>query len=128
MSGGNHGSRSRPERRNGARRFVCFPAHVERPDGATRTAMINDLSVHGALLLVRSQLNVGDRVSLMLYASGDPDGPGRATRARVVRVEAIGEKERGLWTHRVGVQFDAPLADFEDEIHELAERRRRAGL
>src|SRR5271166_394199 len=111
-----HDSMTPSERRIGVRHFACFPAHVERPDGAKRTAMINDLSISGALLVVRTLLQVDDRVSLQLYVNGDPDSPTRATPARVVRVEALEPRAVGPWTHKVAVHFDAPLTDFQDEI------------
>jgi hypothetical protein len=116
------------ERRIGVRHFACFPAHVERPDGEKRTAMIHDLSVSGALLVVRTRLEVDDRVALTLYVTGDPESPSRATPARVVRIEPLEPSARGLWSHRVAVQFDEPLTDFGDEIKALEERQRRLGL
>ena len=116
------------ERRIGVRHFACFPAHVQRPDGATRTAMIHDLSESGVLLVVRTQLNVDDRISLQLYVNGDPDSPTRATPARVVRVEPLDPMAVGPWTHRVAVQFDEPLTDFQDEIKALEAHQRKLGL
>jgi hypothetical protein len=116
------------ERRIGVRHFACFLAHVERPDGAKRAAMINDLSVSGALLVVRTQLDVGDHVSLQLYVTGDPDSDSRTTRARVVRVESLAPEAYGPWSHRVAVQFDEELLDFEPQIKELEARQRKLGL
>jgi hypothetical protein len=116
------------ERRIGERHFACFPAHVQRPDGATRTAMIHDLSVSGGRLVVGTQLHVDDRISLQLYINGDPNAPSRATPARVVRVEALDPSAVGPWTHRVAVQFDEPLTDFQDEIRALAEHQKKLGL
>jgi hypothetical protein len=116
------------ERRIGARHFACFPAHLEQAGGGKRSAMMHDLSVSGALLVVSTLLRVDDTLSLTLYVTGDPDSASRATPARVVRVEPLEAAARGLWTHRVAVQFDAPLTDFEDEIRALAERQRKLGL
>jgi hypothetical protein len=117
------------ERRIGVRHFACFPAHVEQPHGEKGLAMIHDLSVSGAQLVVRAQLQVGDAVSLQLYVTGDPaDSRTRATRARVVRFEPLDPAARGAWTHRVAVQFDEPLKDFEGEIKALEERQRQLGL
>jgi hypothetical protein len=116
------------ERRIGVRHFACFPAYVERPDGAKRAAMINDLSVSGALLVVRTKLAVGDSVSLQLYVNGDPDSASRTTRARVVRIEPLAPEAYGPWSHRVAVQFDEDLTDFEPQIKELADRQRKLGL
>jgi hypothetical protein len=116
------------ERRIGVRHFACFPAFVERPDGAKRAAMILQLSASGALLVVRTRLQVGDHVALQLYVSGEPDSPTRATRARVVRLEALDDKAFGPWSHKVAVQFDDVLTDFESEIAALEERQRSLGL
>ena len=107
------------ERRVGVRHFACFPAHLEQPDGGKHIAMMHDLSVSGALLVVRAELAVDDVVSLQLYVTGDPDSRTRATHARVVRVEPLEPTERALWSHRVAVQFDEPLTDFEPEIAAL---------
>ena len=123
------GERMPSESRLGVRHFACFPAHIGRPDGEKSTAMIHDLSVSGALLVVRAQLVVGDAVSLELYVTGDPaDSRTRSTHARVVRVEPLDLVARGLWSHRVAVQFDEPLTDFEPEIKALEARQRQLGL
>jgi len=117
------------ERRIGVRHFACFPAHVDQPHGERGLAMMHDLSVSGAQLVVRAQLKVGDAVSLQLYVTGDPDDSRtRATRARVVRIEPLDAAARGAWTHRVAVQFDEPLRDFEAEIKALEERQLQIGL
>jgi hypothetical protein len=123
-----HDTLSPSERRIGVRHFACFPAHVERPDGVKRAAMITQLSVSGGLLVVRTRLQAGDQVSLQLFLTGQPDSPTRATRARIVRVEALDAKAFGPWSHKVAVQFEQPLTDFEDEIKALAERQRQLGL
>jgi hypothetical protein len=114
------------ERRIGVRHFACFPAHVDQPHGERGLAMMHDLSVSGAQLVVRAQLKVGDSVSLQLYVT--EDSRTRATRARVVRIEPLDAAARGAWTHRVAVQFDEPLRDFEVEIKALEERQLQVGL
>jgi hypothetical protein len=100
------------ERRAGYRHLACFPAYVERPDGEKRTSMIHDLSVTGALLLVRTRLAVGDQVGLQLFIAGDVDAA-RFAVGRVVRIELLGREAIGLWTHRIAVHFEQPLTDFE---------------
>ena len=117
------------ERRIGVRHFACFPAHVAKPQGQRGLAMIHDLSVSGAQLVVRAQLEVGDALSLQLYVTGDPeDSRTRSTRARVVRIEPLEASARGAWTHRGSVQFDEPLRDFEAEIKALEARQLQIGL
>ncbi len=108
------------ERRIGVRHFVCFPAHVDAQPGGKRVAMIHDLSVTGAMLVVRADLAVGDLVSLDLHVTGDASSRSRVTHARVVRIEPLAHEDRVLWSHRVAVQFEQPIADFETEIRELA--------
>jgi len=123
-----HGERVTPsEHRIGVRHFACFPAHIEQPDGGKRTAMLHDLSVSGALLVVRAPLAVGDVVSLQLHVAGDPGSRTRGTDARVVRIEPLEPAERALWSHRVAVQFDEPLTDFEPEIRALEAWQRQLG-
>jgi hypothetical protein len=116
------------ERRMGVRHFACFPAHLARTNGDKRTAMIQDLSVTGALLVVAARLAPGDVVSLKLFVTGDPNAQSRATHARIVRVEPLEAESRGLWSHRVAVQFDRPLTDFEPDIQALAAKQRQLGL
>jgi hypothetical protein len=116
------------ERRIGVRHFACFPAHIARSGDVQRTAMIHDLSISGAMLVVNAKLTVGDVVSLQLHVSGDADARTRSTHARVVRVERLEPAARGLWSHRVAVQFDETLGDFEPEIKALGERQRQLGL
>lgn len=120
--------RTTSERRIGVRHFACFPAHIERTGDVKRSAMMHDLSISGAMLVVNAVLAVGDVVSLQLHVSGDADARTRATLARVVRVERLEPAARGLWSHRVAVQFDEPLVDFEPEIMALGERQRLLGL
>jgi hypothetical protein len=128
MSDDGHDSMTPSERRIGVRHFACFPAHVEPTGGARRSAMMHDLSKSGASLVVSTLLKVDDRISLTLYVKGDPDSPSQVTPARVVRVEPLPPEARGLWTHRIAVQFDEPLEGFDDEIKALAERQRKLGL
>src|SRR5271156_1820061 len=110
MSGDDgHDSLTPSERRLGVRHFACFPAHVHKPDGARRTAMILDMSVSGALLVVRTSLKVDDRVSLNRDGPGAPAPRPRPPPARVVRAEPLEPKAVGPWTHKMGVQFDKPL-------------------
>jgi hypothetical protein len=116
------------ERRAGVRHLACFPASLERPDGEQRASMIRDLSESGALLLVRTtKIAVGDEVKLQLYIADDPQ-TSRDTSARVVRVEKLARGESGPWLRRVGVQFDAPLTMYAEEIKAFRERAERLGL
>jgi hypothetical protein len=116
------------ERRAGVRHLACFPASLERPDGEHRPSIIRDLSESGALLLVRTtKIAVGDEVKLQLYIADDP-GTSRDATARVVRVEELTPGDAGPWLRRVGVQFDAPLTMYAEEIKAFQERAERLGL
>ena len=111
------------ERRIGCRYLSCFPAYLEREEeGSTRAAMIHDLSVSGALLLVRTKLVVGDAVRLRLFFNGDMEA-GREAVARVVRVERLSDPFAGPWSERVAVHFDDELTGVDGEIEALAKKQ-----
>jgi len=113
------------DRRAGTRHLACFAAEIqmERWNGA-RTAVIRDLSVTGALLLTAAKVKVGDSVSLNLYVLGDETM--HTVSGKIVRCERRDLATAGLWPYSVGVHFDAPLVDLEDQIKEVA--RRQAAL
>jgi PilZ domain len=109
------------ERRVDPRHLACFPAHVETATGAARSALIRDLSVSGALLLTRARLGVGDTVKLSLYLR--EGAPPYAVTARVVREEQRPNEMVHPWTKSVAVQFDAPIAELDEEARALADRQ-----
>jgi hypothetical protein len=117
-----------PERRSGDRYLACFPAALERPDGAQRASLIRDLSETGVLLLVRTtKVEVGDRVKLQLYIAEDTETH-RVANGRVVRVEDVEVEDAGPWLRRVAVQFDTPLTVYADDIKAFHERAVRLGI
>jgi len=113
------------ERRLGLRHLSCFPAHLEREGDGARAAMIHDLSVSGALLLVRMTLAVGDAVRLRLFITGDMT-ESRDVVGRVVRIEKLGDPFAGPWSSRVAVHFDDELRGVDKEISALAKRQAEA--
>jgi len=116
------------ERRTGERHLACFPASVERSDGAQRPSLIHDLSETGVLLLVRStKIAVGDRVKLQLYITEDSDSH-RLAEGHVVRVEDISAENAGPWLSRVAVRFDAPVTVNADDVKAFQERAARLGI
>lgn len=115
------------ERRGSPRHLACFPAHIVRPSGSTRMALIRDLSVSGALLLTRSRLEVGEEIRLSLYLSDNSDDP-RPADARVLRTEPRTGERAEVWHHTVAVQFIEPLSDLEAEIEDLAARQAELGV
>lgn len=115
-------------RRTGDRHLACFPASLERPDGAQRPSLIRDLSESGVLLLVRTtKVAVGDQVKLQLFIAEDADTH-RAAEGRVVRVEEVDAEDAGPWLRRVAVQFDAPLTVYAADIKAFHERAARLGI
>jgi len=114
------------ERRLGFRHLSCFPAYLERDGDGTRAAMIRDLSVSGALLLVRTTLAVGDSVRLRLFIHGDTS-ESRDVNAQVVRIEKLSDPFAGPWSTRVAVRFDEELRGVDDEIAALAKRQAELG-
>jgi hypothetical protein len=116
------------DRRTGDRHLACFPASLERPDGAQRPSLIRDLSESGVLLLVRTtKIAVGDQVKLQLYIAEDAETH-RAAGGKVVRVEEVEAEDAGPWLRRVAVQFDAPLTVYADDIKAFHERAARLGI
>lgn len=113
------------ERRRDTRFLACFPGSVVPKDGIERPSLIKDLSVRGALLLVySSKIAVGDPVELHLYLTPECKEY-RVAEGHVVRVERLAPEETGPWSRRVGIEFDAPLTEHEEEIQEL---RKQLGI
>ena len=115
------------ERRENERHFACFPAHILRPGGGTRMALIRDLSVSGALILTRTRLAVGEEVKLSLYLSADSNEARPAT-GTVIRAEPRTGDRAEVWHHSVAIQFIEPLRDCEAEIKDLAARQAALGV
>jgi hypothetical protein len=116
------------ERRAGLRHLACFPASVERSDGAQRPSLIHDLSETGVLLLVRTtKIAVGEKVKLQLYITEESDTH-RAAEGQVVRVEDISVDNASPWLCRVAVQFDEPLTVYAADIKAFKERAERLGI
>ncbi len=115
------------ERRVDERHFACFPAHIQRPGGSTRMALIRDLSVSGALLLTRQRLEVGEEIRLSLYLSEDVRDA-RPAVAHVVRIEPRTEDRAEVWHYTVAVHFKVPLTDCAAEIEDLERRQAALGI
>jgi hypothetical protein len=118
---------SSDDRRGEQRHFACFPAHIRRPGGSTRMALIRDLSITGALLFTRSRLSVGDEIALSLYLRENATEILPA-QARVLRVEPLSADRAEVWHFRAAVQFTEPLDGHDAEIEAIAERQAALGL
>lgn len=111
------------ERRSHDRHFVCIPAYVERDDTGPHIALIRNISLSGALILIRKRLEVAEPLDLSLHLSPDEEpGPVRRARASVVRSEPLDDRRAGLWRHQVGVRFDDDLRDIEEQVKAVAAR------
>ena len=115
------------DRRANERHLACFPASVQRPDGETRTSLIRDLSVTGALLFVRTSLEVGDRVELKLHLNEENIDDARDVRAEVIRVEPLPDDAVGMWRRQVAVKFDAGIDIDSRELDAIRRRQERLG-
>ena len=122
------------ERRRATRHMACFPAHIDVREGA-HVALIRNLSVTGALVLVSGEVQADARVELSLYLIGAEVptlAPGRVVRCE--RRDASGEvgegevatrdgaegKSGAEWPFVLAIEFDSPIANLEDEIAALA--------
>ena len=116
------------ERRRHSRHLVCVPADIDVGEGEHATVgLIRDISTVGAKLLVFTELEVGEKLSLGLHL-GSGDGPARDAVAKVIRVERLGIERAGLWSHAVAVTFEDDLSDVQEAIEELAKQLRDSGL
>ncbi|MBW2533750.1 MAG: PilZ domain-containing protein [Deltaproteobacteria bacterium] len=112
-----------PERRDFARHFVCIPAYVQREQTGPHIALIRNISLSGALILIRKPLQVDESLDLSLHLNAeDESAPAHEARATVVRTEPLAERRAGLWSHSVGVRFPEPLVAIEDEIKAVSAR------
>jgi hypothetical protein len=119
---------SDPERRGDARRVVCLAAGVQPLGDTEQFAMIRDVSVHGAFLLTRLDVTVGERLDLRIHFPGEPTVRIAKVPAEVVRIEGLDVARADVWTCGVAVQFRRPLEEFKREIEELAAQARQSGL
>ena len=112
------------DRRASRRHIACFPAYVDLPeDEEARIALIRNVSIDGALLLTRGEYQVGTKLDLALYLSGDPDTEAHPVSAEVVRSGQREVDRADLWPYSAAVKLDSPLSDLEPEIEKLAERQ-----
>lgn len=111
------------ERRRGARHLTCYPLGIQRGEpGDTHdmeVAVVNDLSVSGAFLLLVAELPVGARVKLHLDIFEDVDRT-LVVEGAVVRVERRASKVADTWAYGAAVAFYAPEPSLEPAIERLA--------
>ncbi|MBW2529428.1 MAG: PilZ domain-containing protein [Deltaproteobacteria bacterium] len=113
----------RPEQRRHPRQLVLIPAYVGAERDSTKGfGLVRNISLDGAFFLTQRELRPGDELDITLHLTGDPAGPVRPVRSKVVRVEALDPDTTDLWFWGVGVSFHEALSDIEDEIAQLAEK------
>ncbi|MFO0763071.1 MAG: PilZ domain-containing protein [Byssovorax sp.] len=109
------------ERRGDYRHLACFPAHLHTEAGVTRTALIRDLSVSGALLLTRAAYAVDDTIKLSLYLTEGAEPT--LVEGKVVRSSRRTGELAHPWTRSVAVRFDRTVKELEPIAKELAEKQ-----
>jgi hypothetical protein len=115
------------ERRTHSRRLACIPAYLESTRDPQDLALIRDVSVRGARLFTRTGLPNGMAVHLQLYLGGEAQPPKQAT-GHVVRADRRDIALSDVWSWEVGVEFDAPIEGYEDEIEALSRRQEEIGI
>jgi PilZ domain len=110
------------DRRAGVRHLACFAAEIQMDKwNGARTAVIRDLSITGALLLTSAKVHVGEQVTLNLYIMGDETM--HTVTGKIVRHERREPSTAGLWPYSIGIHFDAPLDELEQQIKDVAARQ-----
>ncbi|MFO0615615.1 MAG: PilZ domain-containing protein [Polyangiaceae bacterium] len=112
------------ERRRGARHLTCYPLGIQRGEpGDTsdmEVAVVNDLSVTGAFLLLVAELPVGARVKLHLDIFEEVERT-LVVEGAVVRVERRPSKVADTWGFGAAVSFHEPQPSLEAAIERLAQ-------
>ncbi|MDP3278831.1 MAG: PilZ domain-containing protein [Deltaproteobacteria bacterium] len=119
------------ERRNTDRLSVYMGAEITTPEGKVRSAITQDASPTGLLLLTRAKLEVGSKVTIRVYLPGEEE-KFELVSASVVRREKLSIEESSLWREKVAVQLDDSVpvwvqehfADISEKQAELFGRKK----
>ena len=109
------------ERRLDYRHLASFPAQLHTKEGVTRTALIRDLSISGALLLTRARFEVGDPIKLSLHLVEETEPT--LVDCTVVRFARRTGELAHPWTKSVAVRFDRTVTELEPTVKALAEKQ-----
>lgn len=115
------------ERRSTDRHLSCIPAALDSAEESQDLALIRDVSARGARILTRTELSLGEAVTLHLYLGKAGEGP-RAASGRIVRVDRRDPDASEVWRWELGVEFESPISDYEQEIEDLTRRQEAAGV
>lgn len=111
------------ERRRAPRRVARIPAYVAMASDATRRlCMTHDMSRMGGMLMTHVNLKPGEAVKVELFFGGDATQP-KVANAHVVRTRRR-DQPNTYWTFDLAVQFDEPIDDADAEVEAIAEKQR----
>jgi hypothetical protein len=96
------------DRRTADRHTVYMGAEITTPEGKVRSAITQDASATGLLLLTRAKLEIGAKLSIRVYVPGDDD-KSEVVEGTVVRRDPLDPNESSLWREKVAVHFDREL-------------------
>jgi hypothetical protein len=98
-------------RRTADRHAVYMGAEITTPEGKVRSAITQDASKTGLLLLTRARLEIGAKLSIRVYVPGDED-KSEVVEGHVVRKDPLDINESSLWREKVAVHFDHELPEW----------------
>ena len=108
----------RVEQRGVERARVWVPLRVAW-NGGEAMAVTHDASDRGALMLMRTALPVGTRVTVTFEVPGDSPRSLVGT-GRVVRSGPNADDPHGLWRNRVAIALDEAMEAFGAELSRLS--------
>ncbi|MBL8683525.1 MAG: PilZ domain-containing protein [Myxococcales bacterium] len=98
-------------RRAADRHTVYMGAEITTPEGKVRSAITQDASATGLLLLTRAKIEIGAKISIRVYVPGEDD-KSEVVEGTVVRKHALDASESSLWREKVAVHFDTNLPEW----------------
>lgn len=99
------------ERRTADRHPVYMGAEITTPEGKVRSAITQDASATGLLLLTRAKLEIGAKLTIRVYVPSDEE-KSEIVEGTVVRRDPLDINESSLWREKVAVHFDRELPDW----------------
>ena len=107
------------QRREHDRHRLWFPVKLEA-GGQARMAMTHNIGAGGMLMVLGSDLTVGERVRVTVrIPPGDTE---RQLQGTVLRIEPNAEDPEGAWPMRVAVAFEDIAPDLAAILEQAAAR------